>query len=168
MVYTFIENHILEVWIWRHRLPIKTNTIGVLNSHFSRASQNVATACIHDTEVQIAPEPRKKLLPAVLLTYFGWKQWMISSKTLGIRKFGARPWERPVKAKTLKFCSQGNKDETKFCLYRCTLYPKLFIGLPWTPVVNYFLNWSTVLDKITIWKSGKCQNLTEGRPFLMK
>ncbi len=119
------------------------------------------------TVSQNAPEPTKKLLPVILLTYFWWKLWMTSSKTLGIWKFGARPWERPVKAKTLKYCSQGNKDETKFCLYRCTLYPKLFIGLPWTPVVNYFLNWSTVLSKITIWKSGKCQNHTEGRPFLM-
>ena len=118
------------------------------------------------TVSQNAPEPTKKLLPVILLTYFWWKLWMTSSKTLGIWKFGARPWERPVKAKTLKYCSQGNKDETKFCLYRCTLYPKLFIGLPWTPVVNYFLNWSTALLKITIWKSGKGQNHIEGRPFL--
>ena len=88
------------------------------------------------TVSQNAPEPTKKLLPVILLIYFWWKLWMTSSKTLGIWKFGARPWERPVKAKTLKYCSQGNKDETKFCLYRCTLYPKLFIGLPWTPVVN--------------------------------
>ena len=128
---------------------------------------NQVSPTSHNTVSQNAPEPTKKLLPVILLTYFWWKLWMTSSKTLEIWKFGARPWERPVKAKTLKYCSQGNKDETKFCLYRCTLYPKLFIGLPWTPVVNYFLNWSTVLGKITIWKSGKCQNLTEGRPFLM-
>ena len=95
-----------------------------------------------------------------------WQQWMISSKTLGIWKFGARPWERPAKAKTLKICSQGNKCKTKFCLYRYTLYPKLFIRLIWTPVVYYFLNWSTALLKITIWKSGKGQNHNEGRPFL--
>ena len=120
----------------------------------------------HATESQNAPEPTKEMLPAILLPYLRWKQWMISSKTLGIWKFGARPWERPVKAKTLKKCSQGNKHYTKFCLYGCTLYPKLFIRLIWTPVVNYFLNWSTALLKITIWKSGKGQNHTEGRPFL--
>ena len=72
------------VWIWSHF------TIA-FPYHLSWKSS--CTNCIKESSHrgQNAPEPTRKLLLAILLTYFGWKRWMISWKKLGIWKFEARP-----------------------------------------------------------------------------
>ena len=76
---------------------------------------------------------------------------------------GPGHWKGQQRPKFYKNALKGMSIKQNFA---CIDAPKLFMKLPWSPVVNYSLKWSTVLGKITIWKSRKGQNHTDGGAIL--
>ena len=95
---------------------------------------------------------------------------MIYTKTLRVGKVGTRPLYMPVTVRQNTWKSPFNGIITKY-IFDCSVPTHIGNGLfGYQEVLWSLIFWklSIVHCKIIIQKSGKCQNGTEGQPFLRK